>query len=79
VCSRTMPRQMRCQSGCRGIRGCVVLVDADDGDGLCASEERRCVTNRAGRQAASVPRYANALGLNGAFVRVGMNRTGPPA
>src|SRR6266403_4387638 len=77
MCGKTMLRQMGCQGSCRGVRGRLHLVDADDGDGLCASQEGRCVTNRARRQAASVPRYANALGLNGPFMCVGdeQNRT----
>lgn len=63
-------RQVRRQGRRRRFRRRRRLVDADDGDGLRASQERCGVTNGARRQTAAIPCDANAPRLKRTFMRI---------
>src|ERR1700687_2040957 len=68
---KPMPRQMRRQGSRGRFRRRLRLVDADDRDGLRASQKRRGVTKGARRQAAAVPRDADAPRVKRTFMRIG--------
>src|SRR5665213_3368288 len=56
---------------CSGhIRGYFLLVDADDGDGLGASQKRCGVAKGACGQAASIPDDADVLRFKRPFMRI---------
>ena len=74
---KTVPCEICSQSRRGGIGRLLRLVDADDGDGVRAAQERRGVANGTCGQAAAVPRDPDALQLKRAFMRSGdeENRT----